>query len=102
MKHAIAALMATALMVPAFGQGPIKEREQNQTDRIHAGVQNGTLTRPEAARLRQQQRDIRQDVRQDKRDGGGLTAREKGQITREQNRASRNIHRQKHDGQNRK
>jgi hypothetical protein len=102
MKRIILALMATALLVPAFGQGEIKQREENQTDRINQGVQNGSLTRPEAARLKQQQRDVRQQVRQDKRSGGTFTPREKAQITRDQNRASKQIHKQKHDAQTRK
>jgi hypothetical protein len=102
MKHIIIGLMATALVVPAFGEGTLKKREENQSDRIQQGVQNGSLTKREAARLRAQQRDIRQDVRQDKRDGGGLTQQEKAKLTREQNHASRQIHRQKHDAQARK
>jgi hypothetical protein len=101
MKQIIVALMATAMVVPAFGQSKIKGREKNQASRIHQGVQNGSLTRPEAARLKQQQRDIRQDVRQDRRDGGGLSPREKAQITHEQNQANRQIYKQKHDGQTR-
>jgi hypothetical protein len=101
MKQILIALMATALVVPAFGQGKLKQREKNQSARIHQGVENGSLTKREAARLRAQQRDIRQDVRQDKRDGGGLTSQEKAKLTREQNRASRQIYKQKHDGQTR-
>ncbi len=102
MKRLILGFMATALVVPAFGQGEIKQREENQTDRIQQGVQSGSLTKPEAARLKQQQRDIRQTVRQDKRSGGTLTPREKKQITHDQNKASRQIRTQKHDGQTRK
>jgi hypothetical protein len=101
MKRIIVGLMAMALVVPAFGQSTIKGRERNQAQRIHQGVQSGSLTKPEAARLKQQQRDIRQDVRQDRRDGGGLSPREKAQITHEQNQASRRIAKQKHDGQTR-
>jgi hypothetical protein len=99
MKQIIVGLMATALLT--FGQGTIKQRANNQHNRIRQGVQNGSLTKPEAARLRAQQREIRQDVRQDRRDGGGLTKLERKQATREQNQASRRIARQKHDGQTR-
>jgi hypothetical protein len=99
MKQIIIGLMATALLT--FGQSPIKQRANNQHNRIKQGVQSGSLTKPEAARLRHQQHEIRQDVRQDRRDGGCLTTREKAQITREQNQASRRIARQKHGGQTR-
>jgi hypothetical protein len=100
MKHIILALMTTALLVPAFGEG-IKQREGNQKDRIQQGVQNGSLTKREATRLRKQEHEVRQDVRQDRRDGGGLSPREKAQITHEQDQASRRIAKQKHDGQTR-
>lgn len=97
MKRIIVGLMATALM--AFGQGAIQQRAKNQHNRIQQGVRNGSLTKPEAARLRRQQREIRRDVRQDRRDGGRLTKLERKQAKREQNQASRRIYRQKHDGQ---
>lgn len=100
MKRIIVGLMATALMVPAFGAN-LKNREKKQSARIHQGVENGSLTKPEAARLRAQQKDIRQDVRQDRRDGGGMTPAERAKLTREQNQASRRIYKQKHDGQTR-
>lgn len=99
MKTIIVGLMATALLT--FGQSTIKQRARNQHNRIQQGVRSGSLTKPEAARLRAQQREIRRDVRQDRRDGGGLTALERKQARHAQNQASRRIARQKHDGQTR-
>ena len=43
-------------------------------------------------------RDPRQ-IRRDRIDGGGLTARESAKVDRKQDQLSRNIYRQKHDGQ---
>lgn len=77
------------------------QRGQNQQARIRQGVRSGELTPRETVRLQRQQAHIRQETRQEARDGGGLTVPEKARINRMQNRASRNIYRQKHDGQTR-
>lgn len=101
MKRTLVVLMAAAMMVPAFGQGKLKDRQQNQRARIAEGVKDGSITKAEAVRLHREQKDIRQDRQQAKADGV-VTAREKAQITREQNKASRDIVKQKHDKQNQK
>ncbi len=101
MKQTLAVLMAAALMVPAFGQGVIKGREKEQRARIKEGVKDGSITKAEAAKLRREQKYVRQDVRAAKSDGQ-VTAGEKAHITREQNKASRDIYKQKHDAQDQK
>ncbi len=101
MKRTILTIMAVALALSAFGQGVLKERQENQKDRIKAGVKDGSVTKAEAARLKQDQREIRRDVRQAKSDGV-VTGKEKAKITREQNKASRDIYKQKNDKQNQK
>ena len=78
----------------------VDQREQNQRERIQQGVRSGELTKPEARRLRTEQKDIRRDERAAKSDGR-VTAGERKQLHREQNTASRDIHRQKHDAQKR-
>jgi hypothetical protein len=69
MKKIFVAIMATALLVPVFGQGPLKQREQNQKARIKEGVKDGTVTKREAAKLHTEQKDIRQDVKAAHADG---------------------------------
>jgi hypothetical protein len=103
MKKAIAAILTTALLAlaPVYGQGALKERQENQKDRIKAGVNDGSLNKAEAARMKQDQREIKQDIRQAHADGV-VTGKEAAQITREQNKASRRIAKQKHDKQNQK
>jgi hypothetical protein len=101
MKRIILTIMAVMLAVPAFGQGVAKERQQNQKDRIRAGVKDGSVTRAEAARLKQDQREIRQNARRAKSDGT-VTGKEAARITRQQNKASRDILKQKNDRQNQK
>lgn len=101
MKHFIGVLIAATLLVPAYGQGVIKGREKEQRARIKEGVKDGTVTKREAVKLHQEQKDIRQDVRAAKSDGV-VTPAEKAAITRDQNKASRDIYKQKHDAQNQK
>lgn len=74
----------------------IQQREQNQEQRIQQGVQNGQLTPREAGRLEAQQARIAQNEGRMKADGK-LTRAERRKLTREQNRASKNIYRKKHN-----
>jgi len=101
MKQILVTIMATALLVPVFGQGVLKERTQDQKARIKAGVKDGSITKGEAVRLKQDQKEIRQDVK-DARSDGKVTGKEAAKITREQNKASRDIYKQKNDKQNQK
>ena len=50
MKTLMIALAAGALLVPAADAAP-KNRQKRQGARIHRGVHNGSLTRPEAVGL---------------------------------------------------
>ena len=78
----------------------VTERQDNQKARIHQGVKSGELTRHEAAKLRAEQRRIRAEKRMAKADGV-VTPAERAKLRRDQNRASRDIYRQKHDEQKR-
>ncbi|MGH9742500.1 MAG: hypothetical protein ACRD51_09125 [Candidatus Acidiferrum sp.] len=81
------------------GNSEVGQRRENQQDRIANGVKSGQLTAGETSKLENQQRGIHQQVRADRAaNGGKLTAGEKRQVNREQNRASRNIYRKKHNG----
>jgi hypothetical protein len=78
----------------------VNERQQAQRARIRQGTASGELTRPEARKLRTEQRHIRRTERRAKADGT-VTAGERARITRKQNKASRDIRHQKHDRQER-
>jgi hypothetical protein len=78
----------------------VNQRQQNQRERIQQGVKSGELTRRETGRLVEEQRDIRQLERGYKSDGT-LTDAERRDLHHEQNQASRDIYRQKHDEQER-
>ncbi|MDH4390941.1 MAG: hypothetical protein QE285_05890 [Aquabacterium sp.] len=89
----LAAAQATTTDAPR-----VDARQAHQQARIADGVANGSLTRPEARRLQQQQRHIRHAERHAKADGT-VTAQERHRLHRLQDRASRNIQRQRHDAQ---
>jgi hypothetical protein len=84
------------------GNGEIGQRRQDQQDRIAQGVKSGQLTAGETARLENQQQGINREVSADKQaNGGKLTGADKKAINQSQNRASRNIYRDKHNGAHR-
>jgi len=76
----------------------INKRQRIQKNRVIGGVKSGELTRAETRRLVKQQRAINRLERSYKSDGH-LTKRERVNLHRAQNRASRNIYRQKHNRQ---
>ena len=80
----------------AFGQS-INGRRTEQQDRIAQGIRSGSLRPGETARLENREQGINQQIRADRQaNGGKLTASERRQVNRRQNRASRHIYRAKH------
>ena len=97
----ISACFAATLFAGIVYAGPtdaprIQQREQNQENRIQQGIKSGQLTPREAGRLEAQQARIAQDEARMKADGA-LTRAERKKLHREQDRASRNIYRKKHN-----
>jgi len=97
----ICACFTAALCAGIAFAGPtddprIQQREVNQENRIQQGIQSGQVTPREAGRLEAQQARIKQDEARMKADGK-LTKAERRKLTREQNRASKNIYRKKHN-----
>jgi hypothetical protein len=81
-----------------YGNNKVGQRRENQQDRIAQGIKSGQLTPGETAKLEKQQQGINKQVAGDRKaNGGSLTASEKKQINKEQNQASRNIYRKKHN-----
>ncbi len=82
-----------------FGENEVGQRRENQQDRIANGIRNGSMSAGEAARTENREQGINQQVRADRQaNGGKLTGQEHRQINRQQNGASRQIYRQKHNG----
>lgn len=98
---AISAMLVFGSAAHAGKRDPgVNARQHQQRERIQHGVRSGELTRREARGLAADQRDIRQLERAYKSDGR-LSATERVDLHREQNQASREIFREKHDGQDR-
>jgi NADPH:quinone reductase-like Zn-dependent oxidoreductase len=101
MKKLFLSMTAAGLLMATTGMADdtIKDRKENQQDRIAQGVKSGTLSPKETAHLENQQAALNHEIRHDrKQNGGNLTNKEKAQINRQQNHLSRNIYRTKHDG----
>lgn len=80
-----------------YGNNEIGQRRENQQDRIAQGIRSGSLKAGQTARLENQQQGINQKIAADRQaNGGKLTGQEKAQINRAQNRASKNIYKDKH------
>ncbi|MGH2403809.1 MAG: hypothetical protein ACRDGN_05015 [bacterium] len=95
------ALAAVGTLTVTAQAASINRRQHRQAHRIAQGVHSGELTRRETARLLAQQAYIRVEEARYRRSGGGLGPRERLDLQRDLNRASRNIFRQKHDRQER-
>jgi hypothetical protein len=81
-----------------YGANEVGQRRENQQDRIAQGIRSGQMTAGEAARTENREQGINQQVRADRSaNGGKLTGQERRQINRQQNGASRQIYRQKHN-----
>ncbi len=82
-----------------YGSGEIGRREQNQQDRIAQGVRSGQLTAGETSRLENREQGINREARADRQaNGGRLTRADRRAINQSQNRTSRAIYRDKHNG----
>lgn len=87
---------------PAERKEPLrKERQERQQKRINQGVKSGELTKKEAIRAERRQGAIADDIREARKSGGVVTAKEKAKIQHEQNKASKQIYKEKHDAQKR-
>lgn len=100
---ALALLAAAGAFAQTTPVGPpatprIDQREARQQQRIQQGVASGQLTPRETARLEAQQGRIQAAEARAKRDGV-VTAKERRRIAHRQDKASRNIRRNKHDAQ---
>jgi hypothetical protein len=100
-------ILLTTLLAAGLAGGvaqaqTINQRRANQQKRIAEGAQSGELTNREIARLEAEEARLRKMIREDKRDGVGLTPRERAKIQKQLDKISRDIAKQKHDLQKRK
>jgi len=103
MKNIMMCMMTGALLLGSaslvLADNEVNERQRNQQERIGKGVENGSLTAGETAHLEKQEAAIHHDVKTERKaNGGTLTAKERRQVNRHQNRESARIYRDKHNG----
>lgn len=102
MKRMIGMMVAslvglTAMSSTAFA-GEVDQRQAEQQRRIEQGVQNGSMSPRETARVEHQEAAVRREINRDRRQNGGrLTGREKAKINRQENKMSGEIYRDKHN-----
>lgn len=95
---AIALGLGFAFNAQAQSAGSETQRDVDQQQRIEQGLQSGQLNTREASGLERGEARIDRTEQRDMRDGS-LSAADKAQIQREQNRESQAIYNQKHDAQ---
>jgi len=92
-----ACVLILTFALPALG-AEVDRREARQQQRIGEGVENGSLTPHETARLERRETKIHNEIKRDRAaHGGHLTPAERAKINREQNHTSRAIYRMKHN-----
>jgi hypothetical protein len=97
-RFLIGSMMAAAMAATTMEAGEIRNRRENQQDRIAQGVRSGQLTAGETARLEHREANLNREIRHDRHvNGGNLTNNEKARINRQQNNLSRSIYRDKHN-----
>lgn len=102
-RNVLLAGALAVLAVPAFSQTDnpapvVNQRKENQQDRIANGVQSGQLTAGETKNLEKKEAGLNaEENRMEKRDDGNLTGADKARLTRQQNRMSNQIYRDKHN-----
>ena len=83
--------------------GVIQKRKDNQQKRIAQGVQSGSLTAKETAKLETRESNLNNKVATERAaNGGKLTQAERKQVNRRQNTISKDIAKEKHDPQTQK
>ncbi len=78
----------------------VKTRQKIQSKRIKRGVRSGALTKRETASVMKAEKEVREEKREARADGT-VTGAERKEIHQEQNQASRNIYRKKHNNRTR-
>jgi len=95
----IAALGLSLSGVYAFADDKnIDKRQARQQHRIAEGIEKGTLSPREAAMLERQETRINQLEAKMRKDGDGLSKKERAELERLLNSESHRIYKAKHDG----
>ena len=84
---------------PAPAPDPtIKQRKENQQDRIANGIQSGQLTAGETSKLETKEAAVNGEIKADRAaNGGKLSPAERAKVNRQQNQLSKQIYNDKHN-----
>ena len=97
-RIAVVAVVTTLAFALAANAGEVRKRQENQQDRIAAGVASGSLTPRETVNLERKEARLNHEIRDFREDNGGhLTPRELVKVNRQLNGLSHNIYRDKHN-----
>lgn len=98
MKSVIKMIVVVSALSSLAMAAEVDRREARQQERIGEGVESGQLTPGETAHLEKQEQRIDNQIKTERAENGGhLTAAERRQVNREQNRESRRIYAAKHN-----
>jgi hypothetical protein len=100
-KFIVSFILLLTLAVFNANAQAVRKNARTERARIAQGTRSGELTRVEKARLSKEQREIRKDIRDAKKDDGHISRRERKQIKKDQRKASRHIYRAKHNNRKR-
>ena len=102
----VLAAVSLAAAIPAVASAApwqsVNQRQYNLDHRIDQGVRNGSLTRMEAARLRNEFRALNRLEARYRVTGGGLSGWERADLDRRFDNLSRQIRLERHDRQDRR
>ena len=90
--------LVLALTCSAAGAATINDRQENQRQSIRNGLEDGSLSGPEAKRLGKQQAKLESRERRMRSDGN-FTRRERAALQSDLNDSRARIYRQRHDEQ---
>ncbi|HWK30633.1 MAG TPA: hypothetical protein VNR20_00995, partial [Terriglobales bacterium] len=88
-----------ASTTPAKKKMGVNARQARQQQRIGEGVENGSLTAGEAAKLENKETKLNKEEARFSKSGGQLTPAEKAKLEKQENTLSKDIDKQKHDAQ---
>jgi hypothetical protein len=100
-KHDHVSYQTVRYVPDAHERAKIDQRQQEQRERIIRASRKGDLTRAETERLLREQREIHEQERRYLADGH-LSRTERAALHAELNQASRHIHHEAHDSQQRR
>ena len=94
-------LLAAGLAAGAAQAQTINQRRANQQKRIAEGARSGELTNKEIARLEAEEARLKRQLQEDRKDGRGLSPKERAKTQKQLDKISRDITKQKNDLQKR-